>query len=189
MKTKSLLLVLFCCSIIGVNAQGLYKPGKVTKGEKAGYYCQNYEGSNIVVSLRNVEVKDTIEDLYYKNGKKVDWFEIENLGSVNRYKQSELVNAFKSILTSTELTAIQKSKTKGSFFLVIHFRVDERGNTKEILHFVFRNTDPVLMKMSPDRLFLLEQKLKPILKVIPPQRIGELKSYNCVASLGYRTDF
>ena len=41
MKTKSLLWVLFCCSIIGVNAQGLYKPGKVTKGEKAGYYCRN----------------------------------------------------------------------------------------------------------------------------------------------------
>ena len=77
---KSIIISIVMLFSLDIYAQNLYQDGKIVKGEKASYYCQNYEGTNIMVSVRNVEVKDTIEDLYYKNGKKVDEFEVENFG-------------------------------------------------------------------------------------------------------------
>ncbi len=156
MKILILFTFLYAC-IENLNAQEIYIPGKIVKGEKAAYYCTTW--TKIHVTVRNVNNVDTTRTVYYEDGSIVP--DNEEVIPAQGISNKDLVQIFQEFLTAQELEMI---KGKIGYGLTIDIVADESGNTKEIT-FTFRNDDPVVSKFPPDRLYQLEQKFKEAIKL------------------------
>lgn len=156
MKTTMLIFV-FLLGITDLFAQTLYVPGTIVKGKNASYYCSTkYE---ILIKVNNVNNVDTTTTMYYDDGTVVPHY--VGLGGTIATKNEDLVRVFQEVLTQEEIDIL---KSKISYLLMLNIVADKQGNTLEIT-FSFRNNDPVMTKFDPDRLYLLEQNLKKILRL------------------------
>ena len=145
-----LFLLMFLLSVGSLSAQELYISGKVTEGKDASYYCSSTFG---VINLRNVQNRDTTKIVYDKNGKVVEYLLSV---STNHSFKNYFVSILKEILTKEEWKELIE---KNRFILQMHFLLDQTGGIKEIT-FIFSDTNTVFMQLSPDRFYLLEQKIK-----------------------------
>lgn len=156
MKTKLFIFMLFL-GFTEIDAQSFCVPGTVVKGKNAAYYCM--EDVTYFLKVRNIKNTDTIAIRYYTDGTIVP--DEANTGYKSTFRYEDMYQAFRMIITDEELEQL-KGRRGG---LALDVVADEKGNTTEIT-FQFIKTDPVMTKMSPDRLFLLEQKLKKILRMV-----------------------
>lgn len=103
---------------------------------------------------RNIHNVDTTRDMYYDNGEMVpgSW----DLGGGMKCSYDELISTVRSGLTQKEWETMENAE---SGFLKIWIVADKAGEPLE-MDFTFSKTDPVFAKMDPDRLFLIEEKLK-----------------------------
>ena len=62
---------------------------------------------------------------------------------------------------------------------------DKKGNPVE-LEFTVRNTDPVFLKMAPDRLFQIEQELKQLLKTEIAEDEHDIKNVKHIVMVSYQ---
>lgn len=76
-------------------------------------------------------------------------------------------------------------KGKVGFLLRIWVVADKKGNPVE-LEFTVRNTDPVFLKMAPDRLFQIEQELKQILKTEIAKDEHDIKNVKHIVMVYYQ---
>lgn len=152
-----MLIFVFLLGITDLFAQTLYVPGTIVKGKNASYYCSTkYE---ILIKVNNVNNVDTTTTMYYDDGTVVPHY--VGLGGTIATKNEDLVRVFQEVLTQEEIDIL---KSKISYLLMLNIVADKQGNTLEIT-FSFRNNDPVMTKFDPDRLYLLEQNLKKILRL------------------------
>lgn len=177
MKTK-LLFLLCLFSLTDLMAQGLYVPGTVTKGKNATYYCQ--VDNKFVLKVSNIKNIDTTYTMYYIDGTVVP-SEIELSGTINT-QENDLFQVFREILTSEEWNIL---KSKNTYSLGLRVIADNEGNTQGII-FLIRNTDPVMTKLDPDRLYQLEQKLKKVLKMTPSKSDRSIRNIKYIQSINYR---
>ena len=152
-------------------------PGKVTKGDSAAYYCN--ESMKLVVSVSNIRNTDTTYAMYYKDGKIYD---DENFAVPLKHSQENLLAVFKDFLTQEEW---EKLKGKNSFLLLIEITANTSGKAEEII-FKFRETDPVMMHMPPDRLYELEKRLKKVLELHPRAYFSRFKKIKYFDSIRYK---
>ena len=177
MKTKMLIFV-FLLGITDLFAQTLYVPGAIVKGKNASYYCSTkYE---ILIKLNNVNNVDTTTTMYYDDGTVVPHY--VGLGGTIATKNEDLVRVFQEVLTQEEIDIL---KSKISYLLMLNIVADKQGNTLEIT-FSFRNNDPVMTKFDPDRLYLLEQNLKKILKLNPDEADSSIKNMKYIQAISYK---
>lgn len=153
-------------------------PGKVTKGDSAAYYCN--ESMKLVVSVSNIRNTDTTYAMYYKDGKIYD---DDFLPSHLKNSQEDLLTVFKEVLTQEEWKKLKE--IKGTYFLLFNITADTSGKPKEII-FKFRKTDPVMMYMSPDRLYKLEKRLKEVMGLIPCKDFSLFKNIKYLDAIDYK---
>lgn len=177
LRLSVLLLFSLLLCIAELSAQKLYVPGKIVKGTTASYYCK--ADGRLMLEVRNVNNVDTTYDMYFNNGQLVP--STYELGSTVNTKQEELVRVFREVLTLEEWNAL---KGKAGYFLGLTVVADSRGNTVEIM-FQFRDTDPVMTKMDPDRLYQLEQKLKKILKLTPSESDSKIRNIKYIQAINF----
>lgn len=177
MKTLLLLMLSFL-SIANLNAQEIYIPGKIVKGEKAAYYCTTW--TKIHVTVRNVNNVDTIRTVYYEDGSIVP--DNEEVIPAQGISNKDLVQIFQEFLTAQELEMI---KGKIGYGLTISIVADSSGNTQE-LSFTFRIDDPVFSRFSPDRLFQLEKKFKQEIKIVWNKDAKRMRNVKYTQSIDYR---
>ena len=177
MKTKMLIFV-FLLGITDLFAQTLYVPGTIVKGKNASYYCSTkYE---ILIKVNNVNNVDTTTTMYYDDGTVVPHY--VGLGGTIATKNEDLVRVFQEVLTQEEIDIL---KSKISYLLMLNIVADKQGNTLEIT-FSFRNNDPVMTKLDPDRLYQLEQNLKKILKLNPSKADSSIKNMKYIQAISYK---
>ena len=177
MKTKMLIFV-FLLGITDLFAQTLYVPGTIVKGKNASYYCSTeYE---ILIKVNNVNNVDTTTTMYYDDGTVVPHY--VGLGGTIATKNEDLVRVFQEVLTQEEIDIL---KSKISYLLMLNIVADKQGNTLEIT-FSFRNNDPVMTKFDPDRLYLLEQNLKKILRLDPTSLDKSIKNIKYIQAISYK---
>ena len=177
MKTTMLIFV-FLLGITDLFAQTLYVPGTIVKGKNASYYCSTkYE---ILIKVNNVNNMDTTTTMYYDDGTVVPHY--VGLGGTIATKNEDLVRVFQEVLTQEEIDIL---KSKISYLLMLNIVADKQGNTLEIT-FSFRNNDPVMTKFDPDRLYLLEQNLKKILRLDPTSLDKSIKNIKYIQAISYK---
>ncbi|MCI5706269.1 MAG: hypothetical protein MR298_02925 [Odoribacter sp.] len=177
MKTTMLIFV-FLLGITDLFAQTLYVPGTIVKGKNASYYCSTkYE---ILIKVNNVNNVDTTTTMYYDDGTVVPHY--VGLGGTIATKNEDLVRVFQEVLTQEEIDIL---KSKISYLLMLNIVADKQGNTLEIT-FSFRNNDPVMTKFDPDRLYLLEQNLKKILRLDPTSLDKSIKNIKYIQAISYK---
>ena len=177
MKTTMLIFV-FLLGITDLFAQTLYVPGTIVKGKNASYYCSTkYE---ILIKVNNVNNVDTTTTMYYDDGTVVPHY--VGLGGTIATKNEDLVRVFQEVLTQEEIDIL---KSKISYLLMLNIVADKQGNTLEIT-FSFRNNDPVMTKFDPDRLYLLEQNLKKILRLAPTSLDKSIKNIKYIQAISYK---
>lgn len=151
MKT-TLLILLSSVIVLNLNAQKIRKD--TIKGENASYYQEIKFGG---ITMRNIQNKDTTYLMYYDDGTQVpEW---ETLESRRKFTMEDVMKIFKDAFTSPELE--QLKTTKGAFNILA--AVDKNGNISEI-EFIYSMRNPVLSKISADKLFEIESKYKKLLK-------------------------
>lgn len=94
---KVLFVILSVMYITATQAQGIYIPGKVTKGDSAAHYCK--KNLSIFLEVGNIRNVDTSHIMYYKDGRV---FDDENLGIYPKHSQEVLLAVFKEFLTQEE---------------------------------------------------------------------------------------
>ena len=177
MKTKMLIFV-FLLGITDLFAQTLYVPGAIVKGKNASYYCSTkYE---ILIKVNNVNNVDTTTTMYYDDGTVVPHY--VGLGGTIATETEDLVRVFQEALTQEEIDIL---KSKITYLLQLDIVADKQGNTLEIT-FRFRNNDPVMTKLDPDRLYQLEQNLKKILKLNPSKADSSIKNMKYIQAISYK---
>ena len=177
MKTTMLIFV-FLLGITDLFAQTLYVPGTIVKGKNASYYCSTkYE---ILIKVNNVNNVDTTTTMYYDDGTVVPHY--VGLGGTIATKNEDLVRVFQEVLTQEEIDIL---KSKISYLLMLNIVADKQCNTLEIT-FSFRNNDPVMTKFDPDRLYLLEQNLKKILRLDPTSLDKSIKNIKYIQAISYK---
>lgn len=150
MKT-TLLILLSSVIVLNLNAQKIRKD--TIKGKNASYYQEIRFGS---IKMRNIQNKDTTYLMYYDDGSQVP----EGiLKSKPMFTMEDVMKIFKDAFTSSELE--QLKTTRGAFNIFVI--VDKNGNIIEI-EFVYSMRNPVLSKITADRLFEMETKYKRLLK-------------------------
>ena len=150
MKT-TLLILLSSVIVLNLNAQKIRKD--TIKGKNASYYQEIRFGS---IKMRNIQNKDTTYLMYYDDGSQVP----EGiLKSKPMFTMEDVMKIFKDAFTSSELE--QLKTTRGAFNIFV--AVDKNGNIIEI-EFIYRMRNPVLAKITADRLFEMETKYKRLLK-------------------------
>lgn len=175
MKTILFILINFLASS-QLTAQSRYIYGQITKGKNASYYCiKRNEYRLLIVNTNN---KDTTYTIYYNDGSILP--ENADVAASNLTDDAELYNALRSILTDDEWTTLKKMRMG----LIIFIVSDNQGNTSEI-SFDFDPADPVMTKMDPDRLFLLEKKFKDIIKIDPDNTIRTIRNFKFTMSILY----
>ena len=153
-----LFLFLFLWNVGNLTAQELYIPGKVTKGENASYYCTSTD-NKWFIEVRNVQNTDTTRIVYDKTGKLIeDGFLLVVPPS---FHQDELLAVLKEVLTKEEWEKIYENKRL--VLDIYYILLDDTGKAKEIT-FQFRKDDPIFTRLEPDRLYVIEQRFKQILK-------------------------
>ena len=152
-----LFLFLFLWNVGNLTAQELYIPGKVTKGENASYYCSSI--NEFYIEVRNVLNTDTTKIVYDKNGQIVKNGFYYVLGTY-QFSKDDLFAVLKEIFIKEEWEKIYERKR---FILWMHIVLDDTGKAKEIT-FQFRKDDPIFTRLEPDRLYVIEQRFKQILK-------------------------
>ena len=174
---KILFVILSVMYITAAQAQGIYSPGKVTKGDSAAYYCK--KAMSIILEVGNTQNVDTSYTMYYKDGRV---FDDENFAVPLKHSQENLLAVFKDFLTQEEW---EKLKGKNSFLLLIEITANTSGKAEEII-FKFRETDPVMTHMPPDRLYELEKRLKKVLELHPRAYFSQFKKIKYFDSIRYK---
>lgn len=151
MKT-TLLILLLSVIVFNLNAQKIRKD--TIKGENASYYQEIKFGG---ITMRNIQNKDTLINMYYDDGTQVP--ADLSLESKPKFTMEDAMKIFKDAFTSPELE--QLKTTRGAFNIFVI--VDKNGNIIEI-EFVYSMRNPVLSKITADRLFEMETKYKRLLK-------------------------
>ena len=137
--------------VLSLNAQKIRKD--TIKGKNASYYQEIRFGS---IKMRNIQNKDTTYLMYYDDGSQVP----EGiLKSKPMFTMEDVMKIFKDAFTSSELE--QLKTTRGAFNIFV--AVDKNGNIIEI-EFIYPMRNPVLAKITADRLFEMETKYKRLLK-------------------------
>lgn len=165
MKTTFLIL-LSSVIVLNLNAQKIRKD--TIKGENASYYQEIRFGS---IKMRNIQNRDTLIYMYYDDGTQVP--ADLSLESKPKFTKEDVMKIFKDAFTSPELE--QLKTTKGIFNLFV--TTDKNGHTIEI-EFIYPMRNPVLSKISADKLFEMESKFKKLLKwnvIGDDQKIKHLK--------------
>ena len=138
--------------VLSLNAQKIRKD--TIKGENASYYQEIRFGS---IKMRNIQNKDTLINMYYDDGKQVHGD--LSLESRPKFTMEDAMKIFKDAFTSLERD--QLKTTRGAFNIFV--AVDKNGNIVEI-EFMYPMKNPVLSKITADRLFEMETKYKRLLK-------------------------
>lgn len=177
-----LLLLLFLIPVLKVSDlnQPLYSciSNDTIKGKQASYCYM--EDTKITTIIRNVNNVDTSKHVYFDNGEIVSW--ARRVARPVEFTQKDLHSVFRKNLTTSEWNSI---KGKIGFFLQIWVVADKKGNPVE-LEFTIRNTDPVFLKMDPDRLFQIEQELKQVLKTKIEEDEHDIKNVKHIVMFSYR---
>ena len=151
MKTTLFILILSAITF-NLNAQKIRKD--TIRGKNASYYQEIKFGG---ITMRNIQNKDTTYLMYYDDGTQVpEW---ETLESGRKFTMEDVMKIFKDAFTSPELE--QLKTTKGAFNILT--AVDKNGNISEI-EFIYSMRNPVLSKITADKLFEMENKYKKLLK-------------------------
>ena len=151
MKTTLLILLLSAIGL-SLNAQKIRKD--TIRGKNASYYQEIKFGG---ITMRNIQNKDTTYLMYYDDGTQVP--ADLSLESKPKFTKEDVMKIFKDAFTSSELE--QLKSTKGIFNLFV--TTDKNGHTIEI-EFIYPMRNPVLSKISADKLFEMESKYKKLLK-------------------------
>ena len=151
MKTTLFILILSAITF-NLNAQKIRKD--TIKGENANYYQEIRFGST---KMRNIQNRDTLIYMYYDDGTQVP--ADLSLESKPKFTKEDVMKIFKDAFTSPELE--QLKTTKGIFNLFA--TTDKNGNIIEI-EFIYPMRNPVLSKISADKLFEMENKYMKLLK-------------------------
>ena len=176
MKIKLIMLLLFF-GLSEINAQHIYVPGTVAKGKNAAYRCM--EEARYFLRVRNIKNTDTTQISYYNDGRIV---EEEAIVAMSDTDMKDLYKAFREVLTNEEWNQL-KGRRGGLRFDIV---ADNKGNTVE-LSFFFIKTDPVMTKIDPDRLFVLEQKLKKIIRLrANDPNIRNIKNFKYISEIIYK---
>ena len=177
-----LLLLLFLIPVLKVSElnQPLYSSiSNDTITGKQASYCY-MKDTRITTIIRNVNNVDTSEHVYFDNGEVVSWARF--VARPVKFTQEELHSVFRKNLTDSEWDCI---KGKVGFFLQIWVVADKKGNPVE-LEFTVRNTDPVFLKMAPDRLFQIEQELEQLLKTEIAEDEHDIKNVKHIVMVSYQ---
>lgn len=175
---KLLILLLFI-SVLGIKGFTQQGPKHNTlKGKNASYDLIDIDEYYMIA--RNIHNVDTTRDMYYDNGEMVpgSW----DLGGGMKCSYDELISTVRSGLTQKEWETMENAE---SGFLKIWIVADKAGEPLE-MEFTFSKTDPVFAKMDPDRLFLIEEKLKKILKLEVAEADRNIKRMKYFISFHYR---
>lgn len=176
MKTRLIIFLLFL-GFTELSAQNIYVPGTIVKGKNAAYLC--IEDAKYFLKVRNIKNIDTTRVIYYNNGNIV---EEEDMGIMSDTRPEDLYKVFCEVLTDEELNQLKGRRGE----LRLDIVADREGNTVE-LSFFFIKTDPVMTKMDPDRLFILEQKLKRIIKLKADNRyLRNIRNFKYFEGIIYR---
>ncbi len=178
MKTL-LFLTLSFLSIANLNAQEIYIPGEIARGETAAYYCKSR--GKFFIEVRDVSNVDTTNTVYYLDGT-IDPQGGEDLSGTYGHTQEDLQNIFREALTDEEWNKI---KGKNGYGLTLYITADSTGNIKE-LSILFRKDDPTLSKFPPDRLYQLEMKFKEIIKLIYNPNAIRFRNAKFMQGISYR---
>ena len=138
--------------VLGLNAQKIRKD--TIKGENASYYQEIRFGS---IKMRNIQNKDTLINMYYDDGKQVPGD--LSLESRPKFTMEDAMKIFKDVFTSLELDQLKTTRGAFNIFVVVH----KNGNIVEIA-FMYPMKNPILSKITADRLFEMETKYKRLLK-------------------------
>ena len=131
-------------SIANINAQRIYVPGKIVKGDSVSYYCK--AKGKYFVEVRNVKNIDTVSTIYYMDGTMVPESE-ENIAAMIGNSQKDLQVILREVLTDEEW---EKIKGKVGFGLSLNGVAHYSCRTLE-LSMIFRSDGPVLSFFGPDR--------------------------------------
>ena len=151
MKTTLFILILSAITF-NLNAQKIRRD--TIKGENASYYQEIKFGG---ITMKNIQNKDTLTNMYYDDGTQVP--EDVSLESRQKFIMKDAMKIFKNTFTSHELEQLKTTRGVFSIFVV----VDKNGDTIEI-EFIYSMRNPVLSKITADRLFEMETKYKRLLK-------------------------
>lgn len=172
------LILLFLLPLLSIKGFGQAEVLDTLIGKNASYYLINYD--EFYLMARNIHNTDTSRTMYYDNGKKVPW-EWDLKGEM-KCNWEELFQTIESALTEKEWETL-KNTTGG--LLMIWIVADKAGEPLEI-DFTFKKDDPVFTKMNADRLFVLEEKLKKILKLKVAEADKNIKRMKYFVSFLYR---
>lgn len=178
---RLLLIMLLLFGINGVLGQGLYKPGDIARGSLASYrYIADHpEIDSSLMIIRNTSNVDTTDIMYYDDGSAVDFDWI--LTSENQFTRADVAALLKGMLTASE-REILSSRSSGC--MEIWIVTDKAGNAIE-LEFLIDSDDPVFARIDPDRLFLIETKLKALLKIKISKEDSKIKNIKHVVGVDY----
>ncbi len=177
MKTVLFLMLSFL-SIINLNAQNIYMPGKTVQGKEVAYRCKSM--TKFFIKVSNADNIDTTRITYYTDGSIVP--DEEGIDAVYGQTQTDLQRMLRESLTTDEWEMI---KGKIGYGLTISIVADSSGNTQE-LSFTFRIDDPVFSRFSPDRLFQLEKKFKQEIKIVWNKDAKRMRNVKYTQSIDYR---
>ena len=150
MKTTLFILILSAITF-NLNAQKIRKD--TIRGKNASYYQEIRFGS---IKMRNIQNKDTTYLMYYDDGTQVPG---GILKSKPMFTMEDVMKIFKDTFTSAELEQLKTTKGAFNIFVV----ADKNGNAIEI-EFIYSMRNPVLSKITADKLFEMENKYKKLLK-------------------------
>ena len=149
---KTILLILLLAAIgLNLNAQIIRKD--TIKGENASYY---QEIKSNLIKMRNIQNKDTTHLMYYDDGSPVLGGKLK---SEPMFTMKDVTKIFKDSFTFFELERLKRTIGAFNIFVV----ADKNGNAIEI-EFIYSMRNPVLSKITADKLFEMENKYKKLLK-------------------------
>ena len=177
MKVKILLIIciLILWNIVNLHAQIRYTAGDTIKGKNASYFC--VLANKLMVKIFNTNNRDSSDIIYYNNGKLVGE-EVSVYRSA--YEMSDLYKVCKEVFTPAELDNLKRANR----FILIDVVANSEGEATEI-YFTIHREDTLLGNLDPDRLYLLEQKFKKILKLEATSQVRSIRNNKYIASIKF----
>lgn len=151
MKTTLLILIL---TIIALSSSARSFPKDTLRGKNASYHREFILSA---IKMRNIQNKDTSSFVYFDDGKQVS--EEYWPTSEPKFNSKYPMEVFKDFLTPQEQDQLKTERGILGLLVVL----DKNGNIIEI-EFIYPMRNPVLAKITADRLFEMETKYKRLLK-------------------------
>ena len=163
---RLLLFFLFVFNYSFVDGQNVYVPGEVAKGKTAAYRCKSW--GKLMLEVSNVNNVDTIRT--------------DDFSTIAGNNDEALRTVLREELSDEEWNSI---KGKVGYGLTFNLVVNVQGEIHNLV-FMFRTTDPVFTKLTPDRLYKLEQRFKETLIEIWGKSAKPVKNMVYIQGLDYR---